>query len=163
MKKKIFVFILAGLMLSCSKDNDDDAVDVSGSYRLTAFNTSVPTDLNGDGTTSTNQMTETDCFNNSILTLSPNNTYTTLEKGVEINLDGINSTIECYDDGSSSGTWSFDGNNKVTVVDGQEIYDLIIDGNNLRLKLLSTEVVGVDQNGDPVTLNSDIEFVYTKQ
>ena len=49
---------------------------VVGTYLLTAFNTSIPTDLNGDGTASTNQMSETSCFNNSLFVLNSNNTFT---------------------------------------------------------------------------------------
>ena len=52
------------------------SVGVVGTYRLTAFNTTPPTDLNGDGTSSTNQMNEVTCFNNSLIILNSNGTYT---------------------------------------------------------------------------------------
>ncbi len=48
---------------------------VVGSYKLTAFNSSVPTDLNNDGTSSTNQLSETSCFNNTFIIINSNNTF----------------------------------------------------------------------------------------
>ena len=52
---------------------------------MTAFNSSIPTDLNGDGSASTNQMNETNCFNGSFITLNSNNTFVADSKGIDIN------------------------------------------------------------------------------
>ncbi len=169
MKKKIIFFILSGLVLSCSKDEKEEVVAVNpeGTYVLTAFNTSVPTDLNGDGKKSIDQMTETVCFKDLFLTLKANNTYELNDKGVGIENDGVNETIACYNDGDTFGKWSLDGNNRVvmTPFDGQDEvpFSLLVEGNTLKETVADGDVVGTTTAGDPVYLASKIELVYTKK
>lgn len=141
---------------------------IAGTYLLTNFNTSVPTDLNGDGTASTNQINETSCLANSILTLNANNTFSSDSKGIDIGLDlntGV-STIECYDDPPITGTWSLSGNQLTfTYIDeGVPTSDVFtVSGNTLSYTVQSGQVVGTASGGEPVYLTSDITLIYTKQ
>lgn len=82
---------------------------VVGNYRLTAHNTSVPTDLNGNGTASVNQMLETSCFNNSSATINANGTFSAVDNFPDLtSVAGVN-TIVCDTD-TYSGTWTLVGN-----------------------------------------------------
>lgn len=137
---------------------------IAGSYLLTAFNTSVPTDLNGDGVSSSNQLNETTCFNNSILILNANNTFTSDAKGLDIDITGTTSVLTCFEDPDFTGTWSLAGNQlSLTYMDsGQTQTDVfILTGNNLSLTVQNGEIVGTS-SGSPVFLTSNITIIYTK-
>lgn len=148
---------------------------VAGTYKLTAFNTSVPTDLNNDGTASTNQLTETNCFNDMFLVLNANNTFVSDSKGTEIaiEVDGatgeVVETIGCFTDPDVTGTWSLNGNVlSLTYTDsdtGEQITDNFnVVGNTLVATINDGEVVGTETTtGAPVYLTSDITIIYTKQ
>ena len=138
---------------------------VVGTYKLTAFNTSVPTDLSGDGTASTNQMAETTCFNNSLFILNANGTFTANSKGIDIDLTSTPNTLTCSVDPDVTGTWVLNGNIlKTTYVDsGVTIIDeFTVIGNTLVITANDGEVVGT-ANGNPVFLTADITVIYTKQ
>ncbi len=137
-----------------------------GTYLMTAFNTSVPTDLNGDGTPSTNQMNETSCFNNSLLTLNANNTYTANSKGIDINTTGSTSVIACTTDPDDNGTWVLNGSviTLTSTTTPGDVFSFNVNGSTLSATEPNGQAVGVDQvSGAPVYLNCDITIVYTKQ
>jgi len=149
--------------------------DVTGTYKLTAFNTSVPTDLNNDGTASTNQLTETACSNNMFLTLSANHTFVSDSKGTEIAMDidvvtgEVVQTIECFTDPDITGTWVLTGNILSLTSTDPDTGGLVTDnftvvGNTLVYTLNDGEVVGTElTTGAPVYLTCDITLIYTKQ
>ncbi|HEU0136543.1 MAG TPA: lipocalin family protein [Flavobacterium sp.] len=168
MKLRLFSFLaIATLMFACSSDDDNGGTeDVAGTYNLTAFNISEPQDLNGDGTASTNQLSETSCFNGSFVTLNANNTFTADGKGMELEFDnnGNATTISCYDDGVYTGTWARSGNTiTFTYMDGTQSYTDTASfvGNTIKFTIPDGEVVGMSQ-GNPVYLTTDLELVYTK-
>lgn len=139
---------------------------IVGTYLMTAFNISVPQDLNGDGTASVNQMNETTCFDNNTLIINANNTFSSTSKGLDINIDGPVAVLECYTDPTITGTWSQSGNNiTFTYVDGGQTYTdvFILNGNTLTITIPDGEVVGSANGGEPVYLTADISVVYTKQ
>jgi Family of unknown function (DUF6252)/Lipocalin-like domain len=136
---------------------------IAGTYLLTAFNTSVPTDLNGDSVTSTNQLNETSCLNNSLLTLSSNNTFTANSKGIEIDV-ATNATI-CFVDPDTIGTWVLVGNQlTLTYIEAGITYNDVftVSGTTLSYTIQSGEAVGT-VNGSPAYLTCDITLFYTKQ
>ncbi len=142
-----------------------NTTSVVGSYKLTAFNTSVPTDLNNDGTSSTNQMNETSCFNNMFIIINSNNTFNADAKGIDI--DFTNNITECYTDPDYNGTWVLNSNVlTLTYVDGGVTYNdsFIVAGagNSLSLSVSDGDIVGME-SGQPVYLTSSIQFIYTKQ
>lgn len=138
---------------------------IAGTYLLTAFNTSVPTDLNGDGTASINQMSETSCFNNSTFILNSNNTFTAAGGGIDIDLSVTPNVLTCFTDPSTNGTWTLNGNQLTTsYMEGGVSYTDIftVVGNTLIITEQNGEVVGM-ANGNPVFLTSDITAIYSKQ
>jgi hypothetical protein len=138
---------------------------VVGSYILTAFNTSVPTDLNGDGTPSTNQMSETSCFNNSLFIINSNNTFSATGGGIDIDLTTTPNVITCFTDPVTTGTWSLSGNQLTTnyIEAGIPYTDVFtVVGNTLILTYQDGEVVGT-AGGNPVFLTADITAIYSKQ
>ena len=139
-------------------------VGIVGNYKLTAFNTSIPTDLNGDGTASTNQLSETNCLNNSFVALNANNTFTADSKGIDID---INNNIACFTDPDFTGTWVLNGNIlSLTYTDGPDTItdNYIVNGNTFSATLNDGQVVGVEQvSGEPVYLTCDITIIFTKQ
>jgi hypothetical protein len=138
---------------------------IVGTYILTAFNTSVPTDLNGDGTTSTNQMAETTCLNNSLFVLNSDNTFTSNSKGIDIDLTTTPNVLTCFTDPDTTGTWTLVGNIlKTTYVEGGVTYndEFTVVGNTLVYTVNNGEVVGT-ASGIPVYLTSDITIIYSKQ
>jgi hypothetical protein len=138
---------------------------VAGTYLLTAFNTSVPTDLNGDGTSSINQMSETTCFNNSTFILNSNNTFTATGGGIDIDLSVTPNVLTCFTDPSTNGTWTLNGNQLTTnYMEGGVSYTDVftVVGNTLIITEQNGEVVGM-ANGNPVFLTSDITAIYSKQ
>lgn len=155
----------SGLLLGCSNDDSNNTVNPAGIYKMTAFNSSVPTDLNEDGTASTNQMSESTCFTDNTFVINSDNTFTATQKGVEIGFDGTNETIECYTDPSISGTWDLNG----TVItfsyteDGvPTVQDYVVSNTTLIMTMDDGEVVGTS-GGNPVYLTSNLEVIYTKQ
>jgi hypothetical protein len=139
---------------------------VAGTYLLTGFNTSVPTDLNMDGTPSVNQMNETNCLNNSLLILNANNTYTANSKGVDIDATGSTSVITCSTDPDDVGTWVLNGSviTLTSTVTPTDVYSFNVNGTILSATEQNGQAVGVDLiTGAPVYLNCDITIVYTKQ
>lgn len=157
---------------SCDNEPIDPKVDleagnpnVVGSYALTAYNTTIPTDLNNDRTASINQMTETQCYNNNVLTINSNNTFSVTSKGVKIANQQTTPTIECFTDPVITGTWA-SSNNTVTLtyvksgVTVTQAYVLV--GNTLSYKKSKVEIVATSSNGTPVYLTSDIEVIYSK-
>lgn len=170
MKNKILLLIAGlGILTSCNKDDDNNngsSGSISGTYKLTAFNISVAQDLNGDGTASINQMSETACFNNSFMSLNENNTFVYDDKGVEITSDGMNDIIDCYDDGDVTGTWSVSGNTLTLNYSfgGSSITDTYtVSGSTITIAVPDGDVVGTTSAGDPVYVTADIHAVYTKQ
>ena len=148
--------------------------NITGQYKLTGFNTSVPTDLNGDGTASTNQLNETNCMNNMFLTLNSNNTYVADSKGTEIEFGTdpgtgeMTQTMTCFNDPNLSGTWSVSGTivsfsyvDPDTNLPVTDRFNLV--GNTLQFTVTNGSVVGTATGGEPVYITCDLTMIYTKQ
>ena len=171
----IFLILTAFTFTSCETEPIDSAIDlddfnpvtsVSGSYLMTAFNTSIPTDLNNDGIASTNQMNETTCFNNSILVLNQDSTFVISSKGLDIVTDGVNQSLSCFMDPNIVGTWTLSGNTlTIQYTEGGSQYSeqFIVAGNTLVYTLNNTEIVGTTSTNVPVYLTADISIIYTKE
>jgi hypothetical protein len=139
--------------------------NTAGTYLMTSVNTSIPTDLNVDGNFSANQMTETNCYNNNILTLNADNTFTATQKGVEITVSGTTDVLSCYTDPNIAGSWTLVNNTlTLTYTDSVKQYNdfYIFDGTVLKTTIAQGDVVGT-LGGAPVTLTANIDVIYTKQ
>lgn len=138
--------------------------NTAGTYLMTGFNTSVPTDLNGDGNFSGNQMTETACFNNNTITLNVDNTFTATQKGVEIDSTGATDVLACYADPNIVGTWTI-VNSTLTLtytdtgVQHNDVYTVI--GTTLKATVNQGDIVGM-LSGSPITLTANIDIIYAK-
>ena len=135
---------------------------VAGTYRMTAFNTGIPTDLNNDGTTSTNQMLETSCFNNNILTINPDGTFKATSKGVEVS---AGATLECYTDPDITGTWVLNGtvlslSYVEASVQNTEMFS--VSANSLTYSVPLGEIVSTTSTNVAVYLNSSYNIIYTR-
>lgn len=177
----IFVFISSFMFVSCEDEPVDATLvnntntnntggggntggtNVIGTYKLTAYNSSVPTDLNNDGTNSTNQLNETTCFNNMFLVLNSNHTFNADSKGIDIDLAGTGT--ECFTDPDYNGSWVLNGTTlTLTYVDTGVTYvdNYNVSGNTLNTSVSNGEVVGM-VGGQPVYLTANLQIIYTKQ
>jgi hypothetical protein len=148
---------------SSGGNNGGGSTSVIGSYKLTALNSSIPTDLNNDGTSSINQLNEHNCYNDMFLTINSNNTFNADAKGIEINAAGT--STDCFTDPDYNGTWAQNGNNiTLTYVDGGTTYNDVftISGNTLNLSVTGGEIIGLS-SGQPIYLTANVQFIYTKQ
>ncbi len=138
---------------------------IVGAYRMTAFNTGIPTDLNNDGTSSINQMSETTCFNNSILTLNADYTFDATQNGLDISTTATTSTMECYSDPLLSGIWALNGTILTLTYDdaGTAVVEtFLVASNTLTYSVPLGEIVGTTSTNEPVFLTSSINIVYTR-
>lgn len=136
-------------------------VGVVGTYKLTAFNTVPATDLNGDGTSHTNQMDEVSCFNNSFLVINANNTYNADSSGVDL---GIPSGYECFTDPDDVGAWVLVGN-QLTFTSSDITIDpttFTVSGNTLSYTLPAGTVL-TEEAGVVIEITADLTLIYTKQ
>ncbi|ESU21178.1 hypothetical protein FEDK69T_25450 [Flavobacterium enshiense DK69] len=136
--------------------------DVVGRYQLTAFNTDVQTDLNRDGSPSSNQMSETTCYNNMFLTLNEDKTFTADSKGVDIS--SINS-LQCFTDPLITGTWAYNGNTIVLTYTENNIEhneSFSVSGIKLVAREDQGTIVGIPID-TPEFISSGVTMIYTKQ
>jgi hypothetical protein len=135
---------------------------VAGTYRMTAFNTGIPTDLNNDRVASTNQMLETTCFNGSTIVINPDGTFRATSKGVEIS---SSTTIQCFSDPDYTGTWTLNSTVlKLTYIDAGVIVDELfsVSANSLLYSVPQGQVIGTSATNVPIFLTTSYNIIYTK-
>jgi hypothetical protein len=162
---KLSAILLSSILLisifSCNVEPVDadlfgnvlNTASVSGTYRMTAFNTGIPTDLNHDGATSTNQMLETTCFNGSSITLNPDGTFRASSKGIEIN---SSSTLQCFSNPDYTGTWTYISAGNVV----EKLFS--VSANRLIYSATQGQIVGTSTTNVPILLNSSYNIIYTR-
>jgi hypothetical protein len=139
-----------------------NTTSVAGTYTMTSFNTGIPTDLNNDGSASTNQMLETNCFNGSTITINTDGTFRATSKGVDIS---NSNALQCFSDPDYTGTWTLNATVlKLTYVDtGVVINELFsVSGNTLLYSVPQGQIVGTTATNVPVFLNSSFNIVYSR-
>lgn len=135
---------------------------VAGTYRMTAFNTGIPTDLNNDGRPSTNQMLETTCFDGNIIVINPDGTFRATSKGVDIS---NSNSLTCFSDPDYTGTWTLNATVlKLTYIDSGVLVDELfsVSGNSLLHSVPQGQVVGTTAGNVPVLLTTSFNVIYTK-
>lgn len=148
--------ILAGILLSCSSDKDEDSIEISqeqlnaivGTWNLVAYNVSTPQDVDADGTASENLTEELDCLSGSI---SFTNEFRWSRSVVQITVTPITGGafgIFCGQTNNDSGDWLF-LNNQILLEEGAE-GTLQLNGNTLT-RSLNEDLPGIR------------ELVYQKQ
>jgi hypothetical protein len=145
-------------------------VNCTGNYLLTGFTSSTPTDINADGVSSNNILSETSCYNNLSLKLLSNNTFTVDSKGAEIIITLINNvdteTIVCFNDPIETGTWVLNGTTltlNYAAPGPSNDYTYNPANNTLTAVVNSGEVVGTTNQGTPITLTTNLTLTFTKQ
>jgi hypothetical protein len=157
----------AAVFNSCSEDDEfsipNDNSGIAGTYRLSAFNTPA-TDLNADGTASTNLLNETDCYNNNLVKLNKNHTYALTDNYV----DASGGTQVCSEY-AETGVWKKDGNT-ITLTssetNGYTAHDTMMtysDAGTLTNAQPEGIYPGYDSLGNLINAVGDVNYVYTKQ
>jgi Fibronectin type III domain len=143
---------------------------IVGNYLLTGFTSSTPTDINADGVSTNNVLSETTCFNNLFLKLLQNNTFTLDSKGADIDITIVNNveveTIGCFTDPIETGSWVLNGTTLTldfTSAGPNNDYTYNPVNNTLSATVNNGAIVGTTSQGSPITLTTDLTFTFTKQ
>lgn len=156
----------APMMTSCDDMTDDslpsDNSGVAGTYRMTAFNTPTAVDYNGDGTSSSNLVTESVCFTDNFIRLNSNQTYTRTDNYIDLS-SGLPACAEY----SETGVWRWEEDKLVTTssdTNGYLPYDteFVVSGEVLTANLVDVAYPGADDLGNPMTLQGDVSYVFTR-
>lgn len=162
------------MVTSCSSDNDDNPIQVEGTWKLTAWNVGESYDLNNDGTASSNLLDEIDCYNNETIVFA-NNIATYMSTSYadiyfESSEEGESTyTIECEQEiENSPAAYSVSGNT-VTITetyeeDGEVYEDVIVATmNGNMLSFVIPDGYYVEGDDFEVVVEQDLTFVFTKQ
>jgi hypothetical protein len=152
---------------SCDDFTDDslptDNSGIAGTFKMTAFNTPTPVDYDGNGTSSSNLLDESDCFVDNYIRLNSNHTYARIDNYIDLS-SGVPACAEY----NETGTWKRDGDLITTTssdTNGYLPYDTEFNsagGTTLTINYVDVAYPGVDDLGNPTTLNGDVNYVFTK-
>lgn len=171
--KKIFgLLILVIAMAACSSDDDNNGNGLEGTWKMTAFSTQNPYDLNGDGTASQDLMAETSCYQNELMRFNGDGTgKVTSSSEAIINFDLIVGTTNEYE--YSTECVAQIENRAFTYVQSGDEVTLSYDGfpstgtlsNNTLTFIIPSGffIEAEDPNSGIITVNEDVTIVYTKQ
>lgn len=163
---------VAGLTVtSCSSDDDngnDNNVGIEGTYTLEEVNTEETTDLDEDGSFSTNQMNEIDCYDGSSIELRADNSFVYEKNRVLVNTE--EGTYACSED-TFTGTWVLEGGTGNTAMitvnyedaNGQDRQmNLTKEGDEITVYELFSEYPNVNSEGGFYNETGDVEYIYVK-
>jgi len=142
---KIFgiVFLLL-VIISCSDDDGDteSPSEFVGTWDLTEVNVSSSLDLDGDGTSSTNILDETDCITGTFI-FNEDSTYQYQQSSFRITLITNGSHyVSCYGDNLATGVWTSNGSEVAFQANSLLTGTLQLDGNRI-IKRENQELPGV--------------------
>ncbi len=168
--------LMAGLTFTACSDDDDSTVDnglnadnLLGTYDLVAVNTQTPTDFDMNGTSNTNQMLETPCYNTSRITFSGIYDDFTFNNH-RLSVQEQTGAYLC-DDFTVVGTWErisggyTNGTFRLTYVNGSGTtltMDFIKEGNTLRYIDQYGPYPDRTSSGTATTTVGTMEYVFTK-
>lgn len=167
-KGKILAMALVAISFGACSDDDtsnNDSGSIEGVYDLTEFNTSVATDFDEDGTESTNQMDETNCYDTRKIDFNSDNTFTYDLDYILINTTTGEAVCTTSD---VSGTWTATNNTITAVyeeVDGTEVtltFTRSEDGDTLTQNTGLTTFPDRDADGVAFNRVGSVELVFTK-
>jgi len=171
--KSLLVSASILLLVSCGTDDDDNnnSTQVEGTWKLTAWNSSTPLDLNEDGTASTNLLDEVNCLNDETIVFSGENmatVFSTSYLDIEITLeigttDSYEFDVDCeLEEDTFNLTYTRTVNSIILTEDG-DAEGLVgsISGNQLSFQL--TEEFEIYDENFNVVDTVDLTIVYTKQ
>jgi hypothetical protein len=168
--KKFFLGFAAMLFLvaceSNSTNNGNNNAAIAGDYVLTALSSDVAVDLNSDGSSSMDLMSETTCFDAMTISFGINGDFTSTI--AEVGFDQ-NNVLTCSTS-VQSGTYSY-ANNLLTItvnVNGGTATDsqaVVLTPTNLSFSVTDADVAQYFSGaaGTPASGITELDFVYTKQ
>ncbi len=177
------ILILLAFMCSCSKEENKTetinppiidpvvvvpTINPTGVYLLTAFNTSFPTNLNGDAVSSTNQMDETNCYDNYVLDLKADGTFTNDNRISLVTGSAPSSNLVCEQKTTLAGNYTVAGN-VITLkfINGtsanQELKLTSSENKILKSEILKSMFISNTFNGSYLSTRADVEYIYTKK
>lgn len=168
--KNLRILAMAALAItlgSCSSDDNNDnnnSGSIEGTYELREFNTSATTDFNQDGTRSTNQMSETNCYNDSQITFRSDNTFTYEIAYLSVNADASSSCTSYEVDG----TWTATNNTLTATYEDLEGDDVVVNfartdnGKTLTETRAITSYPDRDADGVATTRLGSVQLVFKK-
>lgn len=152
---------------SCVGDDESlptDGSGVAGTFKMTGFNIPMSVDYNADGTASSNLLSESDCFATNIIKLNSDHTYMRVDNYIDLS-SGLPTCAEY----SETGIWKRDGDVITTTssdTNGYLPYDteFTYSGDNtLTASYVGENYPGADVDGNPMTLEGDFNYVFTRQ
>jgi hypothetical protein len=151
-------------------DNEPADVEVPGTWKLTAWNVAEATDVNNDGTASTNVLDEIDCYEDETIVFSADNTGVIMSTSyAELSLTIEAGTTDSYvfaqdciaEIENTAFTWTQTGSTIViTDPTGMEL-NLTQSGNEMSYTVPDGFQV-INSDDLMVTVSQDLTFVYTK-
>ena len=177
------VYLLGGLLLAgltftaCSDDdnknnvldgNDVDPSQLVGIYDIVAVNTENPTDFNMDGTSHTNQMEETECYDTASITFTYEETFTYARHFLAVSEE---TAVSICDDLFITGTYEriaggyTNGTFRLTYVNGSgdtRTMDFVKEGTTLRYINQYGPYPDRTSAGAASSTPGSIEYVFTK-
>jgi hypothetical protein len=173
---RLLMIAVAGCLAftSCSDDDNDTNMnngnqnaDLTGTYRMTSWNAPMGADFNGDGVSGTNMMTESNCYNNSMMTVNNDGTYT-----MTYNTMNINSGTSSCGTETTAGTWTRNGNAFATshMSGGQSMntnYNFAsgtgMGGTTLSRSMNNVQYPSMDMDGNMMYGTGNVNMVMTRQ
>lgn len=166
-------FLIAGIFLftSCEAWEDDsyhevttpgEEVEIQGNWKLISITMSEEFDFNGDGTLSNDLMTETDCYQNELMSFNADLTgISTSNSYADVIVNGTTYITECIPETEETPfTWAQNQNNISLTIDTQ-IIPAILAGNTLTFVIPEGFEASDGQPGG-YTITQDITMTYQK-
>jgi len=114
MKKVVLILLTAITVISCGDDDRVNQPDILGTYKLVHFETSNAVDLNNDGISTTDLISESGCYNNSSLTLQSGNNAILRMQSIDVEYistddagENYDALVECLDAEEEAATYTF--------------------------------------------------------
>jgi hypothetical protein len=157
--------LTAAIFTSCSEDENSLPVDnsgIAGTYRMTSYNIPTAVDYNEDGTTSTNLMTESDCFVDNYIKLNSNHTYARTDNYID-----LSTGLPLCAPYTETGVWKRTGDVVTLTSSDSNFYlpydtELTYSGDNLNISMTAVDYPGVDDFGNPALLNGDVSYSFAR-
>lgn len=175
MKRFLLLFTIISCLVSCSSDDDgaaDPGDSLTGTWKLTAWNTQTAFDINNDGTASTNILDEINCLDNETITFNINNTAvvnntSALDIEVFVDPDSSNGFVFEVDCESISDiinlSWDKNGNQVILLEEGFEDEPIVANLDGTTLTIIINDALEVYGSDFDVEFTEDFVIVYTKQ
>jgi len=143
--------------------SDEEEVIIPGIWKLTELNLEEAYDFNGDGTSSTSLMAETNCYQNELMTFLPDlSGIVTSNSYAEVTIEGDIFTVECIEEMEETPfTWAQTGNTVTITVD--DINLTATQTGDTLTYIVPEGFYSSDGEEGGVEILQDLTFIYTKQ